>query len=138
MKKMFLPVFRRRLILSPVSLMIMLEASIMFLIAGSQSRAEEAIDQEEPIPSSVYETTTSIERSFIERLPRLRIFSPDKRTVERSPRLFFRDTKRDQGLFLRYLTVIIPIFPVVASPRHEARVRYYGLILSSLFIAGVL
>ncbi|MBE7446253.1 MAG: hypothetical protein HS132_13755 [Planctomycetia bacterium] len=137
MKKMFLPVFRRRLILSPVSLMIMLEASIMFLIAGSQSRAEEAIDQEEPTPSSVYENTTSIERSFIERLPRLGLFPRIKEPLKEAPP-FFRDTKRDQGLFLRYLTVIIPIFPVVASPRHEARVRHYGLILSSLFIAGVL
>jgi hypothetical protein len=59
--------------------------------------AQEAISQEEPVPSSVDEVITPIERSFVERIRRPGFFPRLKEELKDTP-AFFRDTSLDVNL----------------------------------------
>jgi outer membrane porin, OprD family len=83
---------RARFLTKALPLVVLLVASTI-----SRVRAQEAISQEEPTPSSVDEVTTPIERSFIERIPRPGFFPWLKEELKDTPQ-FFRDTKLDVNL----------------------------------------
>ncbi|MGH7926985.1 MAG: hypothetical protein ACREQV_04240, partial [Candidatus Binatia bacterium] len=70
---------------------------ILELAAISPVSAQDVISQEEPVPSSVDEVTTPIERSFIERIPRPGLFPWLKEELKDAPP-FFRDTKLEVNL----------------------------------------
>jgi len=67
---------------------------VITLGAGSLSWAQEAINLEEPTPSSVDQVTTSMERSFKEKPERVVLFPRLKEELKDAPP-FFRDTKLD-------------------------------------------
>jgi hypothetical protein len=63
----------------------------------ARAPAQEAISQEEPVPSSVDEVITPIERSFLERIRRPGFFPWLKEELKDTP-AFFRDTQLDVNL----------------------------------------
>ena len=86
--------------------------AVMFLTAGisfmdmlpwgrTPVLAQEAVSQEEPTPTSVEESVSSIERSFIERIPRPRLF-PGLKEQLKDTDPFFRDTALDVNLRTYY------------------------------------
>ena len=75
----------------------LLISALPLLLLAAEALAQDVISQEEPTPSSVYEETTPIERSFIERIPRPGFFPWLKEQLKDTP-AFFRDTKLDLNL----------------------------------------
>ena len=75
----------------------LLLSALPLLVLATEALAQDVISQEEPTPSSVYEETTPIERSFIERIPRPGLFPWLKEQLKDTP-AFFRDTKLDLNL----------------------------------------
>ena len=65
--------------------------------------AQEAIDQEEPTPSSVDEVITPMERSFKERIPPFGVIPWIREQLKNTPP-FFRDSKIDLNLRTYYRT----------------------------------
>jgi hypothetical protein len=85
---------------------------VMFLTAGmtflvvltwgvAPSLAQEGISQEEPTPTSVDESVSPIERSFLEGIPRPGLFPKLKEELKDADP-FFRDTKLDVNLRTYY------------------------------------
>lgn len=75
----------------------LLASTLVIFLLASSARGQDVISQEEPIPSSVDEITTPIDRSFIERIPRPGFFPWLKEQLKDAPP-FFRDTKLDLNL----------------------------------------
>ncbi|HMA81621.1 MAG TPA: OprD family outer membrane porin, partial [Candidatus Binatia bacterium] len=75
----------------------LLLSALPLLVLATEALAQDVISQEEPTPSSVYEDTTPIDRSFIERIPRPGFFPWLKEQLKDTP-AFFRDTKLDLNL----------------------------------------
>ncbi|HEU4345083.1 MAG TPA: OprD family outer membrane porin [Candidatus Binatia bacterium] len=76
---------------------VLLSGLVLLAAAISRVRAQEAISQEEPTPSSVDEIITPIERAFVERIHRPGFFPWLKEQLKDTPP-FFRDTKLDLNL----------------------------------------
>jgi len=85
---------------------------VMFLTAGmgftvmqpwgsAPARAQEAISQEEPTPTTVEESVSPIERSFVEKIPRPGLFPRLKEQLKDTDP-FFRDTALDVNLRTYY------------------------------------
>ena len=70
---------------------------LILAVTVSLVRAQDVIDQEEPIPSSVDEVILPMDRSFIEKIPRPGFFPWLKEELKDTPS-FFRDTKLDNNL----------------------------------------
>ncbi|HEX2386475.1 MAG TPA: hypothetical protein VHL99_07920, partial [Candidatus Binatia bacterium] len=80
------------------SIYVTLMAALLLPIAtATRARAQEAINQEEPTPSSVDQSVTPIERSFAERLRRPGLFPWLKDQLKELPP-FFSDTTVDFNL----------------------------------------
>jgi hypothetical protein len=76
---------------------VLLVSTLAPILFTNHALAQDVISQEEPTPSSVDQITTSIERSFIERIPRPGFFPWLKEQVKDTP-AFFRDTTLDLKL----------------------------------------
>ena len=86
-------------------LAMLLTAGMTFMVmltwGVAPSLAQEGISQEEPTPTSVDESVSPIERSFLERIPRPGLFPKLKEELKDADP-FFRDTKLDVNLRTYY------------------------------------